>query len=63
MSGIEVPTWEELETKFPYLDSVLSEVLRLYPIAPILSRRSGTNGTTVGNFVVPQDVCKIEFQF
>jgi cytochrome P450 len=43
-------------TKFPLLDSVLKEVLRLYPIAPLLSRRAGTHTTVLGNYQIPKDV-------
>lgn len=34
------PSWDDFQTKLPYLDAVLKEVLRIHPAVPNLERVS-----------------------
>lgn len=48
-----VPSVEELQTKFPYVDQVLKETMRFYTVSPLVAREASEE-VEVGGYVLPK---------
>ncbi|KAL6840506.1 hypothetical protein ACP4OV_030316 [Aristida adscensionis] len=48
-----VPTAEDLQTKFPYLDQVLKEAMRYYMASPVVARETSEK-VDIGGYVLPK---------
>ncbi|XP_072149774.1 cytochrome P450 711A1 isoform X2 [Setaria viridis] len=48
-----VPTADDLQTKFPYLDQVLKESMRFYMVSPLVARETSER-VEIGAYVLPK---------
>ncbi|URE21688.1 cytochrome P450 [Musa troglodytarum] len=49
-----IPTSDDLHSKFPYLDQVIKESLRMYTVAPLVARETSQQ-IEIGGYVLPKD--------
>ncbi|CAL4954939.1 unnamed protein product [Urochloa decumbens] len=48
-----VPTAEDLQTKFPYLDQVVKESMRFFMVSPLVARETSEK-VTIGGYALPK---------
>ncbi|XP_074571312.1 cytochrome P450 711A1-like [Curcuma longa] len=48
-----VPTSEDLQSKFPYLDQVIKESMRMYIVSPLVARETSEQ-VKIGGYVLPK---------
>ncbi|KAM7275850.1 hypothetical protein ACFE04_017716 [Oxalis oulophora] len=49
----QIPTAEDLQTKFPYLDQVVKEAMRFYLVSPLIARET-CKQVEIGGYVLPK---------
>ncbi|WCJ29432.1 Cytochrome P450 711A1 [Euphorbia peplus] len=49
-----VPTAQDLQTKFPYLDQVIKEAMRLYIVSPLVARETSKE-VEIGGYLLPKN--------
>ncbi|CAO2197959.1 unnamed protein product [Urochloa humidicola] len=49
-----VPTAEDLQTKFPYLDQVVKESMRYFMVSPLVARETSEPRVEIGGYALPK---------
>lgn len=49
----QVPTAEELQSRFPYLDQVVKEAMRFYVVSPLIARETSRQ-VEIGGYILPK---------
>ncbi|KAH0981609.1 hypothetical protein GBA52_008786 [Prunus armeniaca] len=49
----QMPTAHDLQNKFPYVDQVIKESMRLYPVSPLIARETSSE-VEIGGYVLPK---------
>nr|XP_043622287.1 cytochrome P450 711A1-like [Erigeron canadensis] len=49
----QVPTADDIQSRFPYLDQVIKEAMRFYSVAPLIPRETSTE-VDIGGYVLPK---------
>ncbi|CAB4296646.1 unnamed protein product [Prunus armeniaca] len=50
----QMPTAHDLQNKFPYVDQVIKESMRLYPVSPLIARETSSE-VEIGGYVLPKE--------
>ncbi|KAJ3691973.1 hypothetical protein LUZ60_012323 [Juncus effusus] len=48
-----IPTYEDLQNKFPYLDQLIRETMRFYMVSPLIARET-SQPVEIGGFLLPK---------
>ncbi|KAL4580864.1 hypothetical protein LXL04_017069 [Taraxacum kok-saghyz] len=56
----QVPTADNLQSRFPYLDQVVKEVMRFYVVSPLVARETLTE-VEIGGYVLPIKISNFDF--